>query len=119
MAIMHGISAASAAAKRPAAAEPSADGSDAAELVNTVAATYLTRDLINTPAQDMAPSHLQAEVEALGAAFKANVSTVMGDELLDLECGAIHAVGRAADAPPRLMDLPWGKADDPTVTNVG
>ena len=36
------------------------DGSDAAELVNTVAATYLTRDLINTPAQDMTPSHLQA-----------------------------------------------------------
>ena len=42
----------------------------------------------------MAPSHLQAEVEALGAAFKANVRTVIGDELLDLECGAIHAVGR-------------------------
>ena len=40
------------------------ESADAAELVNTVAATYLTRNLINTPAQDMAPSHLQAEVEA-------------------------------------------------------
>ena len=95
------------------------DGADAAELVNTVAATYLTRDLINTPAQDMAPSHLQAEVDALGAAVNADVGTVMAAELSDLECGAIHAVGRAADDPPRLMDLTWGNADDPKVTIGG
>jgi leucyl aminopeptidase len=45
------------------------DSADAAELVNTVAASNLARDLINTPAQDMAPSHLQAEVEALAETF--------------------------------------------------
>ena len=95
------------------------ESADAAELVNTVAATYLTRDLINTPAQDMAPSHLQAEVEALATTFEASVSTVVGDELLDLECGAIHAVGRAADDAPRLMDLTWGDPNDPKITIVG
>ena len=46
----------------------------------------------------MAPSHLQAEVVALAEAFDAEVSTTVGDELLDLECGAIHAVG-APTAP--------------------
>ena len=95
------------------------DSADAAELIHTVAATYLTRDLINTPAQDMAPSHLQSEVEALATTFEATVSTVVGDELLDLECGAIHAVGRAADDPPRLMDLTWGDPNHPKITVVG
>ena len=92
---------------------------DAAQLVNTVTATNLTRDLINTPAQDMAPSHLQAEVEALSQTFDATVNTAIGDALLDIECGAIHAVGRAADDAPRLMDLTWGNPSHPKVTIVG
>ena len=92
---------------------------NAHELVHTVAATSLARDLINTPAQDMAPSHLQAEVEALAATFGAQITTTVGDELLDMECGAIHAVGRAADDPPRLMDLVWGNPEHPKITIVG
>ena len=31
----------------------------------------------------------------------------------------IHAVGRASDRPPRLIDLTWGKATAPRVTLVG
>ena len=31
----------------------------------------------------------------------------------------IHAVGRASNRPPRLIDLTWGKARDPKVTLVG
>ena len=95
------------------------DSANAVELVHTIKATNLSRDLINTPAQDMAPSHLQAEVEALAAAFDAEVNTTVGDELLDLECGAIHAVGRAAADGPRLMDLTWGNPDHPKITIVG
>ena len=95
------------------------DSADAAELVNTVAASNLARDLINTPAQDMAPSHLQAEVEALAETFDAEINTTVGDALLDLECGAIHAVGRAAADAPRLMDLTWGNPDHPKITIVG
>ena len=94
-------------------------GADAVELVHTIKATNLARDLINTPAQDMAPSHLQAEVVALAEAFDAEVNTTVGDELLDLECGAIHAVGRAAADGPRLMDLTWGNPDHPKITIVG
>ena len=67
----------------------------------------------------MAPSHLQAEVEALAETFAAEVNTTVGDELLDLECGAIHAVGRAAADGPRLMDLTWGDPDHPKITIVG
>jgi len=94
-------------------------GADADAVLNAVRAVALTRDLINTPAQDMAPSHLEAEILALGKMFGANVDVTVGDALLDLECGAIHAVGRAADDAPRLIDLQWGDAAHPKVTLVG
>jgi leucyl aminopeptidase len=86
---------------------------------NSVLATFFTRDLINTPAQDMAPSHLQAEAEALADQFGASINATIGDALLDMECGAIHAVGRAADDAPRLLDITWGDPSHPKVTIVG
>jgi len=86
---------------------------------NSVLATFFTRDLINTPAQDMAPSHLQAEAEALADQFGASINATIGDALLDMECGAIHAVGRAADDAPRLLDIRWGDPSHPKVTIVG
>ena len=92
---------------------------DSARIINTVDATALARDLINTPAADMAPSHLSAEVTALGETFDAEVSVTVGDALLDMQCGAIHAVGRAAEDPPCLVDLTWGNPDHPRVTIVG
>jgi leucyl aminopeptidase len=49
----------------------------------------------------------------------AEINTTVGDALLDLECGAIHAVGRAAADAPRLMDLTWGNPDHPKITIVG
>ena len=88
-------------------------------IINTVLAVALCRDLINTPAQDMAPSHLEAEVRGLGAVFDASVEVTTGDALLDIDCGAIHAVGRAAEDPPRLIDLQWGDPSHPRVTLVG
>ncbi|XOV82244.1 MAG: M17 family metallopeptidase [bacterium] len=95
------------------------EGNQIRQIINTCTATALTRDLINTPAQDMAPSHLEAEVTALAEQFDAHCQVTRGDELLDLECGAIHAVGRAADDAPRLIDLTWGNPNHPKVTLVG
>lgn len=88
-------------------------------IVNTTLAVALCRDLINTPAQDMAPSHLASEVLALADTFDASCNVIEGDALLDINCGAIHAVGRAADDMPRLVDLQWGDESHPKVTVVG
>ncbi|MBO6566111.1 MAG: leucyl aminopeptidase family protein [Pseudomonadales bacterium] len=82
-------------------------------------AIALGRDLINTPAEDMKPSHLEAEIAAMAETFDAVLSVTTGEELLDLGAGAIHAVGRAADDSPRLMDLTWGDPTHPKVTLVG
>ncbi len=82
-------------------------------------AEFLARDLINTPANDMGPSDLETAFEQLGHAFGAKTSVIRGDALLAQNLPMIHAVGRASDAEPRLLDLRWGDAANPTVTLVG
>ncbi|MGI9326657.1 MAG: leucyl aminopeptidase family protein [Pseudomonadales bacterium] len=82
-------------------------------------AVALTRDLINTPAGDMLPSHLAAAAMALAAEFSAECEVTVGEDLLRKGYRTIHAVGRAATDAPRLIDLRWGTADHPKVTLVG
>ena len=91
----------------------------ATRVTNSVRAVALCRDLINTPAQDMAPSHLEAESREMAACFGASINVTVGDDLLASGCGAIHAVGRAAEDAPRLIDLTWGDENAPKVTIVG
>ncbi len=82
-------------------------------------ATYLARDLINTPAADMGPAELTDATEALAAEFGGECLVLAGDDLLAEGYPAVHAVGRAAARPPRLADLRWGNARHPRVTLVG
>ncbi len=95
------------------------EGADQARVTAMALAVCLTRDLINTPAQDLTPAALQEAVETLGAAHGAVVTTVVGDNLLKQNYPAIHAVGRAAADAPRLIDLRWGDESAPKVTLVG
>ncbi len=83
------------------------------------AAVALTRDLINTPAADMLPSHLAAAARALAAEHGASCAVDVGDELLAKGYRTIHAVGREATDAPRLIELVWGEANHPKVTLVG
>ena len=80
---------------------------------------YLCRDLINTPTNDMGPADLADAAKALGRMFKAKVRVIEGDQLLKKNFPAIHAVGRASDRAPRLIDLTWGPLRAPKVTLVG
>ena len=84
-----------------------------------VEAQSLVRDLINTPANDMGPERLEAAVRQLGERHGAQVSSIVGDELLAQNYPTIHAVGRAAAIAPRLIDLVWGDEDRPKLTLVG
>ena len=92
---------------------------DQAAVERTATATYLVRDLINTPSNDMGPAELAAAAEALGAEFGAKVKVIVGDDLIKKNYPAIHAVGRASTRAPRLIDLTWGEKDLPRVTLVG
>ena len=94
-------------------------GADRARVEGIAEGVGLARDLINTPANDMGPADLAAAVQALGKRYKAKVKTVVGDALLKQNFPTIHAVGRASDNAPRLIDLTWGSAKAPKVTLVG
>lgn len=95
------------------------DSVDADDLVREAEASYLARDLINTPANDMGPDELEKAIRTIGRKFKAQVSVVKGDALLKKNFPMIHAVGRASVDAPRLIDLKWGNSKHPKVTLVG
>jgi leucyl aminopeptidase len=83
-----------------------------------VEAVSLVRDLINTPAADMGPPELAEAAKQVAGGFGAKTRIVRGKELKEA-FPAIHAVGRAADKAPRLIDMTWGKLKHPKVTVVG
>ncbi len=86
-------------------------------------ATYLVRDLINTPALDMGPQQLAAEAEKVANAFSADYSVLVGEALLEANYPMVYAVGQANghdnSQTPRLIDIHWGDPDAPKVTLVG
>lgn len=94
-------------------------GVDVERVRRLASATALTRDLVNTPAGDMTPAALEDAARSLAKLHDAQISSVIGDDLLKRNFPMIHAVGRAATAAPRLIDLTYGEADAPKVTVIG
>jgi leucyl aminopeptidase len=92
---------------------------DRAYVRHTAEATALVRDLINTPTEDLGPAELAAAARTLARKHKARCTVISGDQLLARNYPTIHAVGRASSRPPRLIDIVWGRANDPKVTLVG
>ena len=98
-----------------------ADGVDLAEVRAIAQACSLARDLVNTPANDMGPVQLEEAAREVAEAFGAEISVIIGDDLLKQNYPAIHAVGRAADPSraPRMIELTWGEPDRPLIALVG
>jgi leucyl aminopeptidase len=92
---------------------------DLEELDRVVEAVALARDLINTPANDMGPAELEGAVRALAAQRGADIKVIIGEDLLAKNFPLIHAVGRASERAPRLIELKWGDALHPRVSLVG
>ena len=95
------------------------DSVDIRQTRRIAAAVRLTRDLVNTPANDLGPKQLENACRSLGRRHKARVTAITGEALLKRNLPMIHAVGRASSEAPRLLDMRWGKAADPKVTLVG
>ena len=107
-----------AAGRGPARLSPP-DGADVAAARRIAFGVALTRDLVNTPAGDMGPAALETAARTLAEANGATCAVIAGEALLEQNYPMIHAVGRAAHQPPRLIDLRWGPEDAPRVTLVG
>ena len=104
-------------AEQPQLVLPQGAGVDRA--LHVAEATWLARDLINTPANDLGPAELADAIEAEAQRFGATCRTIVGDALLAANYPAIHAVGRASPRAPRLVDLRWGDPAAAQVTLVG
>lgn len=76
------------------------------------------RDLVNMPSNDLGPADLAAHAAILAEAHGARISVVKGDGLLAARCNLLHAVGRASEREPHLIDFAWGDTG-PRITLVG
>jgi leucyl aminopeptidase len=98
-------------------------GVDYQAVVDQVGAVWKGRDLINTPASDLAPEDLEAAAARLAKDYSASLESTVGDDLLAKGFRMIHAVGRASPRAPRLIDLRWqkrgGSRTAPILTLVG
>ncbi|WP_371396116.1 M17 family metallopeptidase [Fretibacter rubidus] len=89
------------------------------ETIALVSAVHFGRDLVNTPAADMGPVALHDAAIAVAEKHGAEISAIIGDDLLDQNYPMIHAVGRAAHEAPRLVEFQWGDPTHPTLAIIG
>jgi leucyl aminopeptidase len=87
-------------------------------VVRLANATYMVRDLINTPSNDLGPDELEAAAREVASHHKAKLRVTSG-EALKREFPMVHEVGKASPRQPRLIDFIWGSARAPKVTLVG
>ncbi len=94
-------------------------GQDAPEIRREAEAAAHLRDMVNTPAGDMGPAGLEAEMFALAERFGASFEAIIGEALLASRYPMVHAVGRAAVEAPRFLELHWGQPGHPKIAVVG
>ena len=86
-------------------------------------ACALARDMVSTPANDMGPLQIETIAREIAEAHGASIEVVTGEDLLDQNYPAIHAVGRAATSAraPRMVEITWRGADEhaPRLVLVG
>lgn len=88
-------------------------------LTPAIESIVLTRDLINTPADDLGPNALAEQVSLIAKKMGAHVTVIKGEALQAAGYAGIYTVGRAAVEPPQYIDLQYGEVHWPRVTLVG
>lgn len=90
------------------------------DLCAQAAATARVRDMVNTPAADMGPADIEAEVVTVAQAHGAACTVTKGDASAQ-GYPLIAAVGRAAPPAyaPRLIELTWGNPKHPRIAVIG
>ena len=100
-----------------------ATGAGIGTMLDIAAACALAREMVDTPAGDMGPRQIETIAREIAEASGASLTVIAGDQLLDQNYPAVHAVGRAA-APhraPRVIEISWNldRTDLPLVALVG
>lgn len=84
-------------------------------------ATFLARDLVNTPAGDLGPHELAEQAITVAEQYGGEATVIVGTDLVTANYPAIYAVGKGSpeDRAPRLIDIRWGDEDAPKLSLVG
>jgi len=89
---------------------------------SAAAATWMVRDLVNTPANLLGPVELAEFAAALGRRHGAAVA-IVEDQALEAAYPTVAAVGRGSSRPPRVASLRWAgsgaHAEAPLVSLCG
>jgi leucyl aminopeptidase len=93
-------------------------GCDANYAQAAAAAISWSRDLVNTPANELGPAELAAAAAGL-ARESGGECTLTEGEALRREYPLVHAVGQGSARAPCLIDCRWPRAGAPRVTLVG
>ena len=98
-----------------------ATGCDGAEVRQVAHACALARDMVNTPANDLGPRQIETIAREIAEQHGALISVITGEDLLEANYPAVHAVGRAATAEraPRMIEISWGEVERPLVVIIG
>jgi len=87
--------------------------------VRLAEATALVRDLVNTPAADLGPAELEAAAADLAKRSGAQLTVTSGKDLEGYPLIAAVGGGATPERAPQLIELEWGKPDDPRIAIVG
>ena len=93
-------------------------GVSASALAAAHAGTWLARDLINTPANDMGPAELEAASRQVAEEGGGSIEVISG-AALGSSYPLVAAVGQGSPRAPRLIELRFRRPGAPRVTLVG
>jgi leucyl aminopeptidase len=82
-------------------------------------ATFLLRNLINTPANYLGTDELAEVAKQVAKTHKAKVKIIKDQELIKKNFPMIYTVGKASPRRPQLVEITWGNPKHPKVTIVG
>jgi leucyl aminopeptidase len=95
--------------------------SEQAEASAIAAACALAMDMVNTPANDMGPEHIEAIALEVAEVHGAEARVTRAADLVEAGYPLVHAVGRAADPQraPRFIEFAWGDPGHPVIVLIG
>ena len=91
---------------------------DTNDAMAQISGTFLGRDLINTPANDLGPADLADVAKKMAKQFGATIDVIDVTKKQD-EFPMIYAVGKGSERSPYLIDLKWGDKKGKSITLVG
>ena len=81
-------------------------GANVQDAMAQISGTFLGRDLINTPANDLSPADLARVAKDMADEFGASIDVIDVTKKQD-DFPMIYAVGKGSERPPYLIDLSW------------